>query len=889
MSLFLCALAALTVLPHAASAQGGRATETERPGQPRALLVAGHRQSVDGGSDPTVLRSRSVGIDRDVVSGIRPSQRLKLDLFDDASVTVIVERSVGPGSWSGRIEGRPGGTFTMVVRDDIVSAVVRAPDLGTFRIRPSGDGHVAQEINAEAYPPCATPAEVGGLPLPAMAGFPNCDDGAEIDVLVLYTPLARDDAGGTAAIEAEIALAVAVSNDAYDNSLIPLQLNLAHVALIDYDESGEYSAHLSQLQQTDDGVMDEAHGLRYQHSADMVALIVEDGAYCGMAYLMMELSPEFEKHAFSVTTWYCAVGGLTFAHELGHNMGCCHAPGDGGGCQDGGLFSYSVGYRYYGDSGTLWRTIMAYAPGNRIDHFSNPDVSYDGDPTGVPVGQPNEAHNALTIDQTRETIANFRCALPYCEATQFTPPDGNPPDSFGNSLDRSGDTVVVGAQLDDESAPYAGSAYVLRLDPEAAQWIEEAKLLASDGEEEDVFGCSVGISGDVIIVGATRDDDLGIDAGAAYAYRYDADAQSWIEEAKLLASDGEAGDRFGASVAISGDVAIVGALLDDDNGADAGSAYVYRYDPGPEEWVQEAKLLASDGGADDRFGASVAISGDVVVVGAPSVFDENLPGSAYVYRYEAGSGTWPQEEKLTPAEGLYDAFGTDVALDGDTAIVGASYDDGSGLAAGAAYIYVHDGSTWQLEQVIRASDANMYDSFGVAVDVRGDYAIVGAAGDNDNGSSSGSAYVFRHDGSEWLETAKLLAPGGAASDLFGSAVAVQGRQALVGATHAAGSGSVYFYQGFSGLDCNGNALLDDCEVLSGEVADLNGNGIPDECEVPGDLDGDGEIGVIDLLILLGAWGPCPPPCEPPVTCLGDLDGDCEVGINDFLTLLGNWG
>ncbi|MHC4649982.1 MAG: hypothetical protein ACYTES_03895, partial [Planctomycetota bacterium] len=117
--------------------------------------------------------------------------------------------------------------------------------------------------------------------------------------------------------------------------------------------------------------------------------------------------------------------------------------------------------------------------------------------------------------------------------------------------------------------------------------------------------------------------------------------------------------------------------------------------------------------------------------------------------------------------------------------------------------------------------------------------------------------------------------------------AIEGTTALVGSLSNDDQGSLYVFNGFSGRDCNGNGVLDDCEILSGQADDVNGNGVPDECDVPGDLDGDGSVGITDFLILLARWGPCPDPCPP--ACLGDLDGDCVVGINDFLTLLAVWG
>jgi len=157
----------------------------------------------------------------------------------------------------------------------------------------------------------------------------------------------------------------------------------------------------------------------------------------------------------------------------------------------------------------------------------------------------------------------------------------------------------------------SGSAYVFHR--EGANWVEESKFTASDGVTDDRFGTSVSISGDYVVVGANEDDDNGYNAGSAYIFRHE--GADWVEETKLTASDGGAYDNFGTSVSISGDYAIVGASGDNDNGSHSGSAYVFRREGS--DWVEETKLTASDGDYDDYFGTSVSISGVYAIVGAP--------------------------------------------------------------------------------------------------------------------------------------------------------------------------------------------------------------------------------------------------------------------------------
>ena len=246
-------------------------------------------------------------------------------------------------------------------------------------------------------------------------------------------------------------------------------------------------------------------------------------------------------------------------------------------------------------------------------------------------------------------------------------------------------------------------------------------------------------------------------------------AQCKIEEAaKLMASDGAATDGFGISVSLSGRVALVGADWHDDAGTNSGSAYVYRYNG--TNWTEETKLLASDAAALDQFGHAVAVSGDVAVVGAWGDDDAGgLSGSAYVYRYDGG--TWLEEAKLTASNGAAeDYFGWSVSVCGDLVVVGAWANDEAGLESGSAYVYRHNGTTWLEEATLTASDAEEVAVFGWSVSVSADVVLVGAMWTADAGNSSGSAYVFRYDGGSWVEEVKLTASDAEELDWFGYSV-----------------------------------------------------------------------------------------------------------------------
>jgi hypothetical protein len=292
-----------------------------------------------------------------------------------------------------------------VVHDGVLAGSVGTAQ-GRFQIRYKGaSGYAIQEIDTSALPPELEPIPTA----PAKRSIRRsaaADDGSVIDVMVVYTPAARMAAGGAAGMQALITLGETETNIAYFNSQILSQLNVVHTEEVPYGESGSLSTDLSRLSGTD-GFMDNVHALRDTHSADLVKLIVESGDGCGIAYLMPGNNPLFAPMAFSVTLRSCVSPNYTFAHELGHNEGSNHAPGDPTGF---GAYSYSFGYK---NPSNLFRTIMAYNCSGggcpRVLHFSNPGVNFLGNPTGT-----FSQNNALSIHNVRTTVANFRSSSGTC-------------------------------------------------------------------------------------------------------------------------------------------------------------------------------------------------------------------------------------------------------------------------------------------------------------------------------------------------------------------------------------------------------------------------------------------------------------------------------------------
>ncbi len=442
-------------------------------------------------------------------------------------------------------------------------------------------------------------------------------------------------------------------------------------------------------------------------------------------------------------------------------------------------------------SGTLWtqQKRLSAADGAASDSFGV-SVAIDGDTAMVgaylddtPGG--TNAGSAYVFTRSRTT---------WTPQAKLTAADGAAYDLFGHAVAVDGDTAVIGAYGEDTPAgSNAGAAYVFTR--AGSVWSLQARLTASDGAPTDFFGCAVAIAGDTVVVGAYRDNTAGgSDAGSAYIFKRSGTA--WAQQAKLTAADGAAGDLFGCSVAIDGTTAVIGAQGDDTpDGPGAGSAYVFSRSvdigTGAVSWPERDHLFASDGDDLDAFGFSVAIDGDRAVVGAVG---DDLPsgadaGAAYVFE-RLSLTSWPQQKKLIAVDrAAGDRFGTSVAISGDYALVGAPQDDTSaGADAGSAYVFEYGPIPfttlvdWSQQAQLEASDGATGDEFGSAVALDGDTAVVGAPGDNTSaGADSGSAHVFARAESAWTELSKLTPPGAGAGDGFGLSIALAGGTIVAGA------------------------------------------------------------------------------------------------------------
>jgi len=383
------------------------------------------------------------------------------------------------------------------------------------------------------------------------------------------------------------------------------------------------------------------------------------------------------------------------------------------------------------------------------------------------------------------------------------------------ALSISGDTVAVGAAGNDDDGLDSGSAYVFVRT--GTTWAQQAKLTAGDAAAGDQFGRSVAVSGDTVIVGATHDDDDGLNSGSAYVFVRT--GTTWAQQAKLPAVSRSAGDRFGIHVAVEGDTAVVGATGDDHHAGaiNAGSAYVFVRSG--MIWTQQAKLVAPDAASFSGFGFTVAIDGDTIAIDADGTDHSGLANAGAVYVFVRSGSLWSFEAKLTASDAAEDDFfGFPVSISGDTIAMGSCCDrpvgPGGSPAPGSAYVFVRSGTTWSEQAKLVASDETNQGHMGDGVAVSGDTVIVGADIKDGTFLSQGAVYVFTRSGSTWTEVSKLTAGDAAQDDRFGYPVVFSGDFFAIGALGdddgGAEAGAVYVFNIAGELT---EALTEDVEEL----------------------------------------------------------------------------
>lgn len=313
---------------------------------------------------------------------------------------------------------------------------------------------------------------------------------------------------------------------------------------------------------------------------------------------------------------------------------------------------------------------------------------------------------------------------------------------------------------------------------------EQQNLLADDAESDDQFGYSVSLDGNLALVGAAENNENGSNAGAAYLYEKQGGV--WVQLDKLMPNEPLTNGRFGIAVDLKGDWAVVGAHF-----VQGGVVFLFHHQNG--QWQQVHKLEPFDGQSNDYFGKSVSLSGDHLIVGAPRHNDQK--GAAYIY--QVTNDQWSFVKKITAFDAQPDDyFGESVAIDGPMVMVGAPGDDDSGLSfSGAAYVFIHGNNDWTLFDKLTATDATDGAAFGHALDLDELTAVIGAYSE---AGGRGAAYAFSLQGNSFVESAKLLAEDPNLNAWFGFDVAIHGRYIVVGSfgenVNGSASGSAYLYE-----------------------------------------------------------------------------------------------
>ncbi len=447
---------------------------------------------------------------------------------------------------------------------------------------------------------------------------------------------------------------------------------------------------------------------------------------------------------------------------------------------------------------------------------------------------------------------------PSVESAHLIASDAATNDRYGSAVAIDGDTLVIGAnQHRTARGAQAGAVYVYVRYGDG-QWLPQAQITAADGHKTDLFGYSVAIAGDTILIGARYVDLGGLsNAGAAYVFVRASGGTTWTQQAKLTAADAADGANFGCSVALSGNTAVIGAFTDSAGFPQAGSAYVFARNGSA--WSEQAKLVAADGAVGDELGYSVALDGDTAAIAAFSadIAPGTNNGAVYLFARDPGGSTWSQQQKLIASQTEAGAsFGAGLAISGDTLIAGAPFQDGpSGFNEGAAYVYVRSGAIWEQRDLLAAPDPDGTGAFGLSVALAGSRAMIAAPyAQSDSSREAGTVYVFdRSADGTWEKSAKLSASDGAAFDVFGSAVATSGDTLVIGAENddtasGFGTGSSYVFE-------------------------VN-------CACAGDIDMDRDVDLSDLGLVLGAFG---------AGAGGDADGDGDTDLSDLGIVFSNYG
>ncbi len=450
-----------------------------------------------------------------------------------------------------------------------------------------------------------------------------------------------------------------------------------------------------------------------------------------------------------------------------------------------------------------------------------------------------------------------------CLFDELLPPDAAAGDSLGRYLALDGDRAAVTGRSNGQNAVHIFTRT-------GTEWNATAVVAPASGIPSSEGHVRVALQGNYLVIGAKEDSEFGAQAGAAYVFRYEGGA--WVERQKLIGSTAGAGDNFGVSVAIDLPWLMVGAYAFDSG--DPGAAYVYRLEG--DVWLEQQELLPSDSsGLGDLFGRPVDIDGSRAVVGRIG----NVPqfdGAAYSYIWNGSQ--WVEEQKITPSDGEGEPllFSLSLALDGDTLAVGAPGDSEFAPQNGSVYTFRLGTDGWTEEAELHSSAPSAWARFGDAVGLAGAYVVVGAHDDP-------SVYTYRFSGAEWTEETVFASQDWQPDDRFGAGLAVSGPYVLLSSEDddsacdpglECGAGAAYIY-GIIG-DCDDTGRPDVCEIADGSSSDCSGDAVPDHCEEDCNANANPDpCDIIDGTSQDCAGEGVPDECEPDCNTNGAADS-CDI-------------
>ena len=433
---------------------------------------------------------------------------------------------------------------------------------------------------------------------------------------------------------------------------------------------------------------------------------------------------------------------------------------------------------------------------------------------------------------------------------KILPSDGNEEDSFGQSISVNDNWIAISANKSEYNGINSGSVYLYQHLNET--FINEQRVFPSDGEYNDYFGKSISIYDNWLAVSSIYDNENGYKSGSVYLYFYN--GLNWVEHTKIIPVDGEPSERFGYSIDIYGNYLAVGAIYDDDLAQSGGSVYLYRLNEN-NEWIFNNKLLSvTTVSENNNFGKKVSINNDWLAVSSNTYESENLYKGNIELFYLNGDDWIFQQSLQAPDANSFDYFGIDLDIDGNILAAGAHYDDEQGTNSGSVYIYMLNDGIWEYVQKIYAGDGNVNDNFGLSVSLHDKWLGIGSI-DDVNGINSGSVYIFNYENELFLEKNKITPNDGDDFDEYSNSLSIFANSLVVGSKYdddnGLDSGSAYYYV-FKGCEdvqaCNyGDFLISDQNQCSFPINGFDcDNNCYSEIDYCGICGGSGSSGDVNL-------------------------------------------